>query len=322
VETGLWRKWLHREFVVSGEFLVKLTRPSCCFHTDILCEATPLPLFSNWTPPQFAPSSETEAIPESPLFCPRSDLSAIARDPHCAEMTYDLLCDMRDLTDLFLAYNKGLDAVYDLETSEDSVPQGILASEYDTKVAGIRARLAALPSACAPGTPVTNDWVYESCRIASIIYASAIIMRVPFSVAAEPGRSVILADAASFNSSPTSNHSCVRLTDALYEVLERSNMETVWGDMSGVLYWISLVGAAAARVPASINMSQYARARWVQRCLIMFATRVMIILIFQHPLPVIMAQKTLLKVQELIGRDHSSPVHGLERLVSEDEFII
>jgi hypothetical protein len=235
-------------------------------------------------------------------------------------MTYDLLCDMRDLTDLFLAYNKGLDAVYDLETSEDSVPQGILASEYDTKVAGIRERLAALPSACTPGTPVTNDWVYESCRIASIIYASAIIMRVPFSVAAEPGRSVILADAASFNSSPTSNH--VRLTDALYEVLERSNMETVWGDMSGVLYWISLVGAAAARVPASINMSQYARARWVQRCLIMFATRVMIILIFQHPLPVIMAQKTLLKVQELIGRGHSNPVYGLERLVSEDEFII
>jgi hypothetical protein len=38
----------------------------------------------------------------------------------------------------------------------------------------------------------------------------------------------------------------------------------------------------------------------------MFATRAMIILIFQHPLPIVMAQKRMLKVQELLRMGGSS----------------
>jgi hypothetical protein len=281
---------------------------SCCLHTDIFCEAMPLPLFQNWNPKNPYTADPSMAIPESPLFCPRDEFFTIAKDPNCSEFTYDLLCDMRDLTDLFIAHNRSLNTVLEVETDDDIDHVGPSILDYDVQVAEIRARLASLPSAYTPGLPVTNDWIYESCRIASIIYASAIIMRVPFSVAAEPGRSVILADAASLpNAVAGSPLMATRLTEALYEVIEKSNVGNVWGDMAGVLYWVTTVGAAAARTPTSINMSQTphtrseAYATWVRRCLIMFGTRTMILLIFQHPAAVIMAQKKLLKVQQLIG---------------------
>jgi hypothetical protein len=271
-----------------------------------------MPLFQKWEHSKFAPVASNIAIPESPLFCPRSEFFTIVRNARCSEITYDLLCDMRDLTDAFVLYNKGFGAVLDVEAEEESSQVSLSSAEYDAKVSAIRARLASLPSAYTPGLPTSNDWVYESCRIASIIYASAIIMRVPFSVASEPGRSVILADSVSLTNSLAGGHLVsTRLTEALYEVLERTNMEDVWGEMSGVLYWVSIVAAAAARTPASINMSRTPRSRseayatWVRRCLIMFATRTMIILIFEHPLPMIMAQKKLLKVQELIGSGSS-----------------
>jgi hypothetical protein len=206
-----------------------------------------------------------------------------------------------------------LDTVTEVRQGEDcATTVDAAASDYDTKVSEIRARLASLPSAYTPDVAVSQDWVYEACRIAAIIYASAIIMRVPFSVAAEPGRSIIMSDAAFLTNFLAADRLLsTRLTEALYEVLERSNTSTIWGDMSGVLYWVCCVGAAAARTPTSINISQTPRSRseayatWVRRCLIMYGTRVLIILIFQHPLPILQAQKRLLKVQALIGRGHS-----------------
>ena len=215
---------------------------------------------------------------------------------------------MRDLTDLFLAVHDEGSSITELQAGENrSDTLGHVQIEYDMKVAKIRARLATFPSAYTPGAPVAGDWVYEACRIAAIIYASAIIMKVPFSVAAEPGRSILLSDTSSIANPITGGHLLsTRLAEALYEVLERSNMQNIWGDMSGVLYWVCLVGAAAARTPASIKMSQMPTSRseayaiWVRRCLIMSSTRAMIVLIFKHPLPIIHAQKRMLKVQALI----------------------
>jgi hypothetical protein len=211
-------------------------------------------------------------------------------------------------------------AVYDLGAGEYPASSSPSPRQYDAEVCEIRERLASLPSAYTPGLPISGDWVYESCRIASIIYASAIILRVPLSVAAEPGRSIILADSPLVQTGGSSGNNRAspppRLDEVLYEALERSNTEYVWGDMSGVLYWVSLVGAAAARTPISLKMSMEpsrprseAYSTWVRRCFIMFATRAMIILIFQHPLPIILAQRKMLKVQELlrIGGDDIPP---------------
>lgn len=219
---------------------------------------------------------------------------------------------MRDLTNLFIAHHDTTAAVYDLEAGEYAASSSPSPRQYDAKVQEIRERLASLPSAHTPGLPTSSDWEYESCRIASLIYASAIIMRVPLSVAAASGPSIIFDNERPLiqtgygcdNESAAQSQCLVKL---LYETLERSNTEDIWGDMAGVLYWVSLVGAAAGRNVVSLNMSMEptrpraeAYATWVRRCFIMFATRAMIILIFQHPLPIVLAQKKMLKVQELL----------------------
>lgn len=284
----------------------------CCQHTDIICEADPLPIFHQWSPPEFVCSDDTTAIPESPLFCPRDEFFTIAQDPRCSETTYNLLCDVRDLTDLFLMHNERLDTVRNVEAEDDSASQSLSLLDYSSKLDEIRARVASLPSANTPGLPTYNDWVYESCRIASIIYVTAIILRIPFSVAAEPGRFAVLANPPSLTNDPSGCHlMSIRLTEALYEAVEKSNIENLWGDMSGVFYWVTAIGAAAGRTPSSVNIPQIARSRsegyatWVRRCMIMFATKAMIILIFQHPVPLIMTQKRLLKVMSLIGSTSS-----------------
>ncbi|KAF2118770.1 hypothetical protein BDV96DRAFT_487720 [Lophiotrema nucula] len=313
-QTGVARLIIQRGGMDSlgGNNAMAEVSAAVCQHCDIFCEATSLPLFHDWEPPTFGPVEPNIAIPESPIFCPRIELYTILQDPKCSEWTFDVLSDMRDLTDLFIGAHESMNIVQDIDEAIDVSRLSPSLSQFESKLAEIRSRLASLPSAYTPGHPITDDWVYESCRIAAIIYTSAIILRVPFSVAAEPGRSPILAEIASNTNSVAGGHLLTTpLSEALYEVLEKTNQNDIWGSMSGVLYWVALVGSAAARSPTSLNMSHAPRSRseayaaWVRRCLIMFATRCQILLVFSHPLPIIYAQKRLLRVQELIGSGSS-----------------
>lgn len=257
-------------------------------------------------------SVDTEAaLPESPLYCPRYTFLTICNDAQCSPLTLDILSDMRDLANIFVAHNTKLNRVHDVDAIdiERSSPPD---ETYEAIVRAIRTRLAQLPSAHTPGIAVSGDWVYEACRITAIIYTTAIAMRIPFSVAANPTYANLLEP-----STPSSNWGSdeqfikPHLTETLYETLQRADTSNVWKSMSGVLYWVSAVGAAAARVPSTMNMAQQDRfapeaySVWVRRCLIMTATRTMIVLVFEHPMAVIAAQRTLLKVQELIG-SHAS----------------
>lgn len=312
-EMGVARLIAHRGGLGSlgGYGVMAAIAASCCFHTDIICETPMLPVFKSFHLPTFLPLNPDTVMPESPMFCPRNKFFTLVRDKRCSPRTYELLCDLRDLTDIFLGFHKSYDV-----TSAPDIDEGysggddgysgggLTPQEYDTKIAKIRARLARYPSIQSPGSAMANDWIYESCRIAAIIYASSIIMRVPFSFVSEPGRAVLLSDSNAAIGIPDPLASR-RLSDALYEALERSGTADIWGDMCGVLYFVTLVGGAAARSPSTTQppSPEYrgrSNAMWARRCLIMFATRTMIILIFQYPHAVINAQQKLMKVQELI----------------------
>lgn len=284
------------------------------YHNSIFTESTPVPLFNTWEPCKYAPIEEWAALPESPLFCPRAEFFTI-RAPRCSETTYELLSDMRDLTDLVIAHHAGLDTIVDSETEVESTRARLSLEDYNAQIAGICTRLAALPCAYTPGLPTTNDWLYESCRIAAIIYTGAILSRISFSISAEPSFNPILSDPVYMSNSLAGGHLYSRpLTEALFEALTKSDTTNIWDDMSGVLYWVASVGAAAARTPSTINMSStpksrnHAHAIRIRRCLIMHATRPLLLLVFQHPISIIMAQKTLLKVQQLTGSGNSSRV--------------
>jgi hypothetical protein len=84
------------------------------------------------------------------------------------------------------------------------------------------------------------------------------------------------------------------LVEQPFAALQLCDTHRVWGNMAGVLYWITSVGAAAARVPQADRKSHQAR---IQRCLTMYSVRTMILLIFEYPASILQAQRTFLRVQ-------------------------
>lgn len=207
---------------------------------------------------------------------------------------------MRNLTELFLE-EQGLAELDDTQhLSRRDI--GTKHLDYHVMVGRIRNRLNQLPSAHTPGLPISNDWVYESCRIAALIYSAALMGKVPFSATGASVSNLGLRDPA--RATPQA-----ALVDILFETLRLSDTHNLWDDMAGVLYWISTVGAAAARVAETTILSDTKlqslaeeRAIWIQRCLTMYSNRTMIVLIFQQPTAIIASQKTLLKIQRRLAR--------------------
>ncbi|KAF2202764.1 hypothetical protein GQ43DRAFT_301310 [Delitschia confertaspora ATCC 74209] len=274
------------------------------YQMNIICQAQPPPILFNYSPAQVCPVSPTALLPESPLYCPRSQFFTLLQSDMCSEFTYEILCDMRDLTDLFLSCHNRPDPVEDMEDLEPRSHSTPDLAQYEKQVSEIQARLFAMPSAYTSGLPLSNDWVYESCRITGLIYTTAIVFRIPFYIAADRVRASVLY--RPFPAIYPFDHEAPRLTEILYQTLEKTNLNDIWKSMAGVLYWITAVGAAAARTPQTLKITHALQCRgdayaiWVRRCLIMFSARTMIILLFDHPRPVLGMMKKLLRVQKLV----------------------
>jgi hypothetical protein len=211
---------------------------------------------------------------------------------------------MRELTDLFINRIGSVAGSYIKEEEVDERHGSYAIVEYGDKSLAIYRYVLSLPSAQEEGHPSSNDWVYEACRITAIIYTEAIVALEQFSKVGDINYS-----RGSFTSAHWSSRTCTKsLPEKLYEALEHTDIASVWGDMAGVLYWVCAVGAAAARTPVGSNSGsesivcerQQYYPVWVQRCLAMTATRTMIILVSKHPTPMVIAQRRLYEVQELI----------------------
>jgi hypothetical protein len=164
--------------------------------------------------------------------------------------------------------------------------------------AQIQQRLFALPSAQTPGHPVAGDWVYKSCRIASLIYTIAMVGCVPLPAAVHPLER--LSSATQVSQADTLQ----QLADNLCTALQQCDMSDAWGDMAGVLYWATSIGAAAADTPLP-NNPQAAQAEALHQSitfkhLSLISMRAMIFIIFPFPVAIIQSQKILLSIQQLV----------------------
>jgi hypothetical protein len=108
---------------------------SVCYHCDIFCEAEPLPTLQTWEPSEYVLVDENVTIPESPLFCPRSDFVTVSDDSHCSAAIRDLLRDMRDLTDLFITPDAE-EFTYSISET-NTIPPDSYHIEYVTKTTEI-----------------------------------------------------------------------------------------------------------------------------------------------------------------------------------------
>ena len=99
-----------------------------------------------------------------------------------------------------------------LQDTKELIDELIFASETSTpmKIASLEARLTShLPTSASNG-----DWIYESCRLTSLLLLHAIENHLPLSALD---------------------------TSALNEALRKTDLGDNWGDMLGVLAFVSLM---------------------------------------------------------------------------------
>jgi hypothetical protein len=221
--------------------------------------------------------------PISPLFAPHGDLSALYGT--CAADTYDILCDMYDLTHTFILRWDYVSDAYAQSSSQ-------LAS-YDAHMQQIYTRLLLRPPTDTQGTP---DWVYESCRLTALIYCRSIVQGIP------------LADSANVMHVPRTGMalSGTTMIMALHDALEHTNKTNNWGDLYGVFLWICLVGGAASWhsiVPPVYGQHDEAQtaAAWRRKSFSLFAVKTSLACGCQESGATIEAQRRMLRAQSLIS---------------------
>jgi hypothetical protein len=154
-----------------------------------------------------------QPAPISPLFSPHGDLSQISK--HCSRGTYDIVLDMHNLTQALIAY------------------RGSASNDYlTTHIQLIYSRLVLHASTADQASP---DWVYESCRLAALIYCRSIMYRCTLAMSASGIHSQIVGSGTSST-----------LHMALLHALERTDKQDCWGPLRGVLLWICVIGGAAS----------------------------------------------------------------------------
>ena len=163
---------------------------------------------------------------ESPLFSSTSGFSHLLPSKLGSRSTLDMLDDMRQLT------LKALMTAGDVSGTQAKDND---ASDLSEKALQTLGTLNSLPSAAELGSTVTGDWVYESVRLAALIYTIALLHRIPFSTAVS-----ILED-------PRTGMTGRQLTRTLSEACCKTQCPEQWSSMGGVLLWVALVGAAAGQ---------------------------------------------------------------------------
>lgn len=139
--------------------------------------------------------------------------------------------------------------------------------------ASIFGRILAKKPASLPGLPVSNDWVYESCRLAALIYCQIFCDRFPLS------------------STEATIFSYMPLVHSLRDAIEKTDISDCWGDMAGVLFWCTLVGGRAMRPAIGCHMvdgceerdDSYGKNECCRRWITLLAVRLSVVLGFQYP---------------------------------------
>ncbi|KAL5393174.1 hypothetical protein DPSP01_000007 [Paraphaeosphaeria sporulosa] len=277
---------------VNGRLATTLSWVS--LESAILREATPRPQYvahASTTSTRSYPNTAT--IPESPLYCPRSEFETIKRSSRCSPQAMDLLKDMRMMMDLFLHETK--------QSRHNSLSLKNIHRKITTQyppVSETQKNVVLTP----------NDWRYEAIRIGAVLTANAILQRMPLSEAlahigeielsrtledipsTTPIESITRQDSPlalahpqinPFTFSPSTptyvrrpSNPTTTLLKHLQTALTHSNLSDCWADMAGVLLWVTLTVGAASRKADSKVLRKWFKA---------LALRVSIILCFEHP---------------------------------------
>ena len=258
---------------------------------SILRGLTEPPMLHGFVPSRRPSNPVHYAPPISPLFAPRGDVSPLSRK--CSEATYQIISEMHDLTRTFVARWNYTEDMYS-RTSESQL------ASYDAHMQQIYTRLLMRHSTEDHGTP---DWVYECCRLAALIYCRSIVQGVPFS----DSTNVL------YGRSSGTDTSHMTLISALRSALEHTERRDFWGDLRGVLFWVTLVGGAASWSSSGLSygagQGMEALAAWEKKCFALWTVSSSLAHGFEHAGATVHAQRMMLQVQQLINLKRGMLAH-------------
>jgi hypothetical protein len=117
-----------------------------------------------------------------------------------------------------------LNATYDLiDLVIRNSTKEVNAEDYVTELCALRSEIISFPAVAELDAPSKDDYIYESSRLAALISLSCV----------SGSRRFLLTPVA--------------LVDELISALKRTEVGDNWGNLEGVFYWVSLVGAAATQ---------------------------------------------------------------------------
>jgi hypothetical protein len=158
----------------------------------------------------------------SPLYASHGDFSSVYGV--CSTATLEIISDMHSLTRNYLTrwgYASSLDPALHAQVAS-----------CDAQSQQAYARLLQRPSTL---NDTFLNWVYESCRLAALIYCRSILH----------GSSLANSAAAMY---VNADHEVTNVTllSALHAAVMQTDTRNCWGEMRGVFLWVSLIGGAAA----------------------------------------------------------------------------
>lgn len=212
--------------------------------------------------------------PISPLFAPEGNLSGLYG--RCSVDMFEILQDMHELTRTFLTR-------WSYPGCEDATSESHLEQIYT--------RLLYRPST---EDDIVPDSIYESCRIAALIYCRSIVHNMPLAQSANV-----------MHACSSGSGQGITLISALHRAVDCTDRSGHWNDLCGVLLWVHLVGGAAswpsfqplyAELPESQSSSALTR-KWFA----LHAVRTSLSINFDHADAIVEAQRTMLQVQHMIS---------------------
>ncbi|PMD57414.1 uncharacterized protein K444DRAFT_53669 [Hyaloscypha bicolor E] len=143
----------------------------------------------------------------SPLYCPQETFAQLLQSKQFSEDTVDILYNAKALIDLVIDVDEGT----------------IKEVDFNITLFHIKNELERHISADDPqGIPDCN-WVFECCRLTVAIMLKAM----------ETSQPLLSSSSA--------------LTHSLVSALEKTDIGGNWGELSGVLYWVSMIGSASSQ---------------------------------------------------------------------------
>lgn len=233
--------------------------------------------FTPWSPVEPLLNS---GIPISPLSPPIKQTAHLYAN--CSVGTAGIILEIQKCTDIFLAR-------WNQASNGHRISSGQLAN-CDSQLHVIYSRLASLPST---ENDISPDWIYESCRIAALIYCQSLVH----------GTSLANSASAMHTATDRSGSRSGTVLSALHEALDKTDTRRCWGpDLSGVFLWVTLIGASASWDLARLQPVENPQTTtWAAKCFSLYAMRAAVSGPFDRSDATILALRTFLKVRHWVA---------------------